>query len=502
MKYIQFLSLLILSIFFVCCEDMDDTYSKDIPRGKERYVCKCKNLSIEKGWKRFKLSWENPIEPALKNIKITWESRSSKDTVILDKTSTSYTTDAIFENENYEFKVCAVDINGKESIALNRYVKPFTEESEMVKMYRNVEEKYFFVDGKLILFLYGSTENMTDVLLKYYVGEELIVRELMAEDFENKFLKIEDINKDKPVTLESSLNIPECFDIINYEPYALDLKDKSIKSDFLGLFRYDEKNVDLTYEDIKDREELYINYDVISLEDVLNFPNLKRIYLAKNRYADPYFLNSYYSKDGPTKYTLRDIDKTMYALELMHEITGLEVYLYGDHFGLKDKAAEFDFIHYETKGTEPVVELFDDMDQWTVSTESEYDEYYPLENIIDNNPTTRWKPLAEKYVNRKHEIVIDMQEQKDVSGILFKQYYKSNRVKYMPISTEILYLDNSGGWKHIFENFQLTRLNVSPSEPTKIDFGRKINTRKIKFYVNDKEGYTNYVVVGDFIPFK
>ena len=66
-KYIVlFLALLAL----VSCESLEDTYKDYAGDGAIRYLGKCTDLSIQPGWNRLLLDWENSTDPVIDKIKI------------------------------------------------------------------------------------------------------------------------------------------------------------------------------------------------------------------------------------------------------------------------------------------------------------------------------------------------------------------------------------------------------------------------------------------------
>ena len=63
MKYTTILLSLLACLSFAGCEDLEDTYEEYAGDGAVRYLAKCENLSVESGWERLIVKWDNKLDP-------------------------------------------------------------------------------------------------------------------------------------------------------------------------------------------------------------------------------------------------------------------------------------------------------------------------------------------------------------------------------------------------------------------------------------------------------
>lgn len=310
-------------------------------------------------------------------------------------------------------------------------------------------------------------------------------------------------------------------DTIYYEPYKLDKNSKSYMPDFLGNFAYSMDKREVTHEDLINKEELYIDYDVLSLEDIMNLPNLKHLYLCKNRYS--YKKHIYPGAYSDLSYRwstmISELERSAYAIKLMKELTGLQVHLYGDHFKkvvkylsygrwrdkyvrLTDHLSSSDYI-YVPENTFPYVN-YCNTTGWTVTANYPCDDNGPFENMFDKSDKTFWKPRELSFGSpRKHDVCIDMKKPTNMAGIVFTQADTYSSKKYLVKSIEIYYSDDKETWNSVYDTHNDIRINCSPGEKTKIDFNKNITARYVKFKVMDVDipKYNKYVFVGMFHPY-
>ena len=145
-----------------------------------------------------------------------------------------------------------------------------------------------------------------------------------------------------------------------------------------------------TVEQLNSISELDINYSLNSLEDILYLPNLKRLNLAGNRYQYEPELSNYYNT---TSVLYDDINRSIFALEIAHEVYGLEVYRYNKHF-LPDMA-ENAYFHHAGNPVEPTLNYLSTED-WNITEEPGEEEGIPstIKNMFDMNFSTNWAPTT------------------------------------------------------------------------------------------------------------
>lgn len=496
MKYIKLL-ILIISICFISCESMDDTYSDQVNKTKERYLGKCSNLSIEKGWNRIKLNWDNPVDPCVEKIKIKWSTEETTDSVFVEKDVTTYTTEAELENKNYEFTICCVDENGNESLNLIGYTKPFTKDDELINLLKIIEKKYFFVEDRLIVFLHEKSDNILSATINFSQNGETQSHIITEEDFQKAVLSFDNVDKDKPITIQTSVSYEECIDDVDFEPYELSNEMISMNSDFINNLKIINNMETIENDFLPTITTLYINRDLMSLEDILYLPNLEKIVIGNKKFLIPWCANP------GSKYflSLQEKEKSIFALKNMQELKGIEIEVYADNFGLK--GTEGLEITEMPNPTVPQIAFFpeEEMNQWEITCDSElsYDSDYKY--LLDQNNQTFWKPLEVKDECRRHNLIIDMKEQKDLHGILFRQMNNNKLVKYIPSVIEIYISEDGVDWELPFKYIDI-ELGASPAESKLIEFSEVKRAQYVKLVVSDQiSRRNNYVVIGDFIPY-
>ncbi len=496
--------LYIIGLIFVLtgCESMEDTYS-EYNTPKERYVGMVSDLTIEQGWKRFRLNWTNSVDAAIVNIKVKWEDKNGvADSILLPADTETYITDTIFSNQNYKFLVSSIDSRNKESFTEEVYEDAFTEESTLVEMYEVVQKKFFLIEDQLILMLYDTGKDIYDVDLNYTSEGNAKTISLETDDYENGIVLVEDVDTDEPITIQGKMLIPNCFDSITVSPYVLDPAIKNWSGSFLGTLRLQFDMLDIDEDQLDTITTLYVDYSTTTLEDILYMPNLKKVVLGKKRMNNK--VN--YITDENYVSTLEDVDASVFALNKMHELTGMEVEIYGNQFLLAD-TLDFEIRH--TKNAPPSVAVPDDADQWELSIIDE-PEYYENADTINNHPYLLeyligkryydWQSIALKDEVKTHEILYDMKEVKSVKGFQFYQSTSSYTLKYLPQRVEVYISTDGDTWESAF--FQAT-LDVGgvPGEVTIVYMNEPKNAQYIKLVVKDVErSNNNYVVIDEFVP--
>lgn len=496
MKNIK-LILFILSIFLISCEGMDDKYSDMVNKSKIRYIGKCSDLTTKRGWNCVELSWKNSVDPVITKIKMKWVSDETIDSVLLDKGVETFTTPANLKNKNYEFILTSLDDNGHESLPINVFEKPFSEDDEMISSLRIIERKHFFIDDNLFMLLHNSDRNIESASIEYYEGESKKVYIVTDDDLSKKVIRINKVNRDKPVSVQSSLNIKECKDVVKFKPYKLDLNTISLSSDFIKNLKYNSDKSEVTKEFLATITTLYIDCDMTSLEDAAFLPNLEKIILGSKKYVDP----SYVTSHPECLFKLSDKTTSEYILKVLQEVKSVKIEVFGNNYGIK----QMDGLE-TTENPYPVlpeIEFFsqEEIEKWEVKGSAELAYSFKYEYLFDNDPSTAWKPIEIDGKIRTHNITINMKEVKDLHGVLFSQVDDKKYMDYMPKTIEVAISEDGVNWDHVF-SYTNIELGISPSEKNLIKFEETQKAKYINITVTDKTSkYNNYVLIGDFIPF-
>ena len=493
MKYLCIFLIIVVAVLS-SCETMEDTYADYLGEGKIRYVGKCKNPEIKPGWRRFQLSWENSVDATIDKIKIVWKSDELKDSVLIDGGLTTYVTDTVFGNRNYEFQLYAMDKEGNQSLKTSVFGKPFTHDHELLYAYGSFEKSHFYLNNSLLLILSELDEAVLGSRLFYYKNDVKKSLELSEADYSQKYLVFDDIDPESVVQLDGFIKIDECFDTIHIEPYSLPRDEKLLHSDFRN-------HLQLTYNiegDIDDQfidnlDTLYLDYDLMSLEDVLYFNNLRHIVIGGNRFTHPDYPN-----DKPSN--LDDRESSLFALQQYYEKKEVTIEIYNNHYNI---AADLPFAILSGNPVLPTLTFFD-MSAWTITCSSDVEGYNSKPgDILDNDVNTAWRPVPVSGTQREHELVIDMKESKQLNGLLISQpaskvyYYNQD---YYTNRVRILISEDGHQWNNPLLQ-KSWPLGIGKGESTLIELPETETARYIKIIVNDVVGSMKYTYLADCIPF-
>ena len=147
------------------CEGLEETYDDYAGDGKIRYIGMCKSISVEPGWERLIVSWENSIDPVIENIEVAWIVNGVRKDSLLSKDATTCDIRGL-EDGNYEVLVSSVDKNGNKSIAINDYGRPYTLSHEIAQTVSRVVIKNFFIKNRLVLFFDKWSANIESAEMK------------------------------------------------------------------------------------------------------------------------------------------------------------------------------------------------------------------------------------------------------------------------------------------------------------------------------------------------
>ncbi len=478
MKAIKYWGLLFILGIFTGCESLEDTYSDYTEGGAQRYLGKCQDLSVEPGWKRLIVNWKNHVDPVIDKIKVSWTLDGVEQDTLLEKGTTSCNITGL-ENGTYEIAVRSVDKEGNMSLPVLGYVRPYTSEHENVMSFTRLVSKHFFVKNRLALVFDEWSDNIETATLCYYSGEKrdsLIIDSEFIE--KNPYLLLDKpIDPNSPVTIERSGYLKGCTDLIVFEPYEL-TRHRMYTPDFKELMRVKYGVTEVTEDFVSTLETLEVDYDIFTLEDILNMPALKTLYLGKNRY-----LHSKQASDFSNYSTLNDEELSAFAMEVAAEVNGLKVERYNKHYFWWD---EFDFM--EEKGNPQLPELsYLKADKWKYSYAGESkDEEELIPRLFDEASQNGWQS---RKVNEssKHEIIVDMQEMKLINGVVISQQLANNsNMYYIAQKIQIKTSIDGETWTdatHVVEN----KLGATKGETTILNFSSPKNAQYVKFILTDQQ---------------
>jgi len=460
------------------CESLEDTYSDYAGEGTIRYLGKCKDLSVSPGWQRLIVTWTNHVDPAIDKIKISWTLDGVIRDSLLDKKCTECNIPNL-ENGTYEVAVYSVDKNGNCSLPVLTYERPYTLNHENVLSFTRIFDKYFYVKNRLALIFNEWQSNVETASLNYYSGGQLKVQKLDSTFItDNKYYLLPDeIDPNTKVTINRSGRLLGCSDLIVFNPYELTREHKTYTPDFKRLIREKYGVSEITETFISSISELEIDYNLHSFEDILNLPNLTKLILGKNRYLNEEYVDNYKNASQ-----VSDLESSIFALNVAHEVYGLKVQRYNEHF-IPD--GELSFIENLPNPSLPNNLVYLNSPNWQYSCSNE-DYGDGFEVLFDENSTTGWQPQAHSLSNM-YEFVVDMQENRMVNGVQITQ--KSIRPgntyeKCIASKIQIKVSTDQQNWQdatHVMEN----TLGNTSGENTIIKFPSSKNVRYVKFIIND-----------------
>lgn len=479
------------------CESLEDTYSDYAGDGPIRYVGKCTGLKVTPGWESLHLQWVNSVDALIANIKVTWSSGGVVRDTLLPKDVTTCDLRNLADG-NYQIRVCSVNADGETSLEEGGNARPYTMSHEVVLTFTRVVLNYFYVGDRLVLFFDDWNEKLVGAKLNFTrVNGEPGAKELTKEEIESKyFLLPEPIDPTKAVTVERRGYIEGCDDLITFDPFAL-TPGRRFTTDFTLLVRNRYGVDEVTDEFVESCEELDIDYSLASFEDILYFPKLKKLNLAKNRFQCDFGVNLTRYGNASQVY---DLDKSLFVLDVAHELMGLEVDRYNTHFLSASDILNRDYI--TAKGNPSVPQhTFLDTDSWSItcSVEDVGDFESNLEYLIDGDLETAW--MTEQGASpRLYEIDIDMGEPTTVTGVQIGQrvfdvanYMNRMYLSLMPGMITIRYSMDGVVWYNATGHSDDT-LGDTMGEVTEFNFPAPRTARYLRFIVSDMTYYANYAV--------
>ena len=294
-----------------------------------------------------------------------------------------------------------------------------------------------------------------------------------------------------------SLDDPEFS--IEFPVVNLNLDVLAFNSDFATQVQNYLNVAELDAGTIEDVEVLELDQDLTSLEDLLYFPNLKTVYLGKNRY-----MTATYASDYSAQSTLADKERSLAVLNVAHDKLQLDVHQYNAHYLASYEAP--DWFVKEGNPTVPSVDLIESTSSWSYSVtpadQPGYDSY--LSNLFDGQSATAWTPLmgSELLV---HQIEIDLPEEVDVRG--FKVVQSALVTSSLVPNYIQIEIAAEGGQYQQAAFTEDIPLGDSNGETTIIYLNKDKETqkvRRIRLYLTDKDYYgSSYgTALADFMLIK
>lgn len=414
---IYFISLWAFIVLLASCsESLEETYEDYSGDGKIRYLGKCKDVEVTPGWERLHVEWKNGTDAVIDKVKITWEASEKRDSVLVDRGTTSYDIRNL-ENDTYRVDVCSIDKNGNTSLVETGYARPYTYGHEAVTSFTRLVTKHYEVENDLVFFMEHWNDSIVKASLQYTnLAGETDLFPLTKDLVSQSLITLKGVNFDKPITILREGKLEGCSDTIIFPEVALG-NELMLTSDFKQAIQRRYGFKDETPEDAAKLKNfidtvriLEFDYDMTSFEDVLYCPKLEKIVCGKNRYL------TLAVKSSVDASKLTDEKKSLMVLEKAHEYRKVIVEQYNDHYFTSTSLPAY----IEKKGNPTLPKLTylsEDIVESIVNTvEDGFNHKSHLEYLLDNDPTTCWE--SEQVTTlQTHQITIALKEPKKISGI-------------------------------------------------------------------------------------
>lgn len=489
MKRIKYLIGIVFIFIISCSESLEDTYSDYAGDGKIRYVGKCSDMTIKAGWCRLQVNWKNSTDAVIDKIKVSWETADIQHDTLLPKDVTSCEIKNLADAV-YRVDVCAVDVNGKESLAITDYVRPYSYEHEAVRSFSRVISKYYYLDNNLIYYIDNWNDSIVEAKICYTNSDSGEKDEfiLTKEEASKGLLRLENVNCQKPITIVRSGRLDGCIDLIDFADYML-TNERIYSSDFKLLVqnKYGLKNENEEQKRIFDHfvdtvRVLEFDYNVASFEDLFYCSKLEKVVLGKNRY-----LSLQNQNPNVDISVCANEERSLECLDLLNEVRGVEVARYNEHYFGESRPyfVEMgnpqlpDLNYFAANDIESIMNL-------TMPEDSE--ETQGLRNLLDNNPSTWWEPSVATSP-RTHEIVLALKRPQIIKGVkIVQRLYRptSSSQKYY-VSDKIVIEVSSDNvtWEPISYSKE-NEIGIGSGEVTLIPVVNPSNVKYIKVTISDK----------------
>lgn len=410
---ILFLIALSCMAFMSCGESLEDTFAEYAGGGETRYLGKCTDIVAIPGWKRIILNWNNNTDSSIKHTKIVWKSNGITDSTIVDRGVNELNIKSLngegLVDGTYEITLTALDDRGNTSLPQTTYCRPFTPTHEAVTGFTRVISKIYVLKHRLILSTTGWSDEVKKAELRYIRQDgKQAVLEITPEIANQHFYMLTDvIDETKPITLIRTGELPECGDIIDFDPVELDAGrtfESSFRQEMLAQYGLS----DLTDEWVNSVKTLYFDYDISTLVDIMNLPNLKTLVLGSHRYQ----LDSGISDATYGQSSIGDLEASNFAIKVMGELYGTKVEIYNENYqGLTGSN-----VKRMGKPKEPSVK-FIDLKGATVTNSQESDVFPSyVERLIDGDKSTYWAPRQETEFS-VFDLIIDLKSERNLNGL-------------------------------------------------------------------------------------
>lgn len=556
-----------------CGDSLEDTYSQWTDGGPTLYLGKCTDLKIQPGWHSLHLTWVNSTDSDIEAVRVMYSDGTNTHSLPDLPAGTTQCDIPDLGDKSYEVMVYAVANGGvRLSNALRNYARPYTANHEEVISFGTGVARHFFVDNNLVLFFGTYNENLT-ATIKYETtaGEAKTVEITPGVAFTGGLL-IKNVNPSS-VWLERTGRITgikekegdeEEDTVIVYAEIPFEdihlTKTVEFSTPFQTAITRRYGNVDLSAGSpwLTNLEELELDYSLPSFEEILNFPNLKKVILGKNRYLNlTYQGSTAAAKEYVDAYMrtskISDLYISAFALDVMNQLKGTKFDQYNEHYinavNYKESDAALAAVLAGLSSTDPVytaaykkrqymwgcdysdsrgrmkfwtryantlnpVPALNNLNpykddgtlKWNIYNSAEDGSYNTnIAALLDNDWETYWQSQLTS-TSHTNVITIDMQELQTVKGfkVVQRKYYSTVDATTKDLLPEVIQIKVSADGAAYANALDVTDITIGNTggETTILTMPASKQIRYIRITVYDRLQGTNFAsTLADFIPF-
>ena len=258
----------------------------------------------------------------------------------------------------YTVRVSSLSADSTESLVEEKYGRPYSESHEDLRSFTRGIINFYKLGDKLAVCLDESNENLKELILTYrdtrgnvqewdikdHMDDSLGMRSWtgivpICRDY--MFLLPEEegvgIDFSQALTIKRRGLLAGCIDEIKFTDEVLDLNERVWSTAFSQLML---KNYGTNWENEVDRiETLELDYNMPVFQDLMYFPNLKKVILGKNRYMA--------GTDGTSHASTTDEYVGLTTLQiLMDTREGFTVERYNKHYFGMDNMFHMDYFAF------------------------------------------------------------------------------------------------------------------------------------------------------------
>ncbi len=360
----KYTSLLIALLAFASCETLEDTYSEYAGDGAVRYMGTPTDIQIVPKWGELAVTWQNAIDPNIEELEVSWKYTTNDGSYefvdTLPKGTTSFVVPAQeFHDDANEGKTGIIDavlnatievnivsLGDKMDSLLNRsknltaYSRPYNDNHEEVLAYPTLVTSQYRTNGSLVLFFSDWSSKIEHLKVRYWTaaGEQELnyTQNNLPEDITIPGVSLDSIVVERDGYL-GDYNAEDDTNNVRRVIATGIAVNREFNSEWLVLLdnKFPEYNGNYGGDFCDNVTELDVDFSMGSLNEILNFPNLKTINFGSNRYMGNYDATNPAIDTSIYYASVVEIEESKRALEILDVVnSGITANFYGKHFDI------------------------------------------------------------------------------------------------------------------------------------------------------------------------